>query len=154
LAVTPPLAGQDERLHTADLGFWKSEIFDERDLNVAIGLKRLVKSVFRSDPAIRSQLSNGSTKYVQASLIPPSDLQHGLDFHSPIYRRHHTGGPAMIYLQILRVVAFVAFAATGHWLAMYHHKDATLFQVLLAFSPMPFFVLANYLLYRASRLKV
>jgi hypothetical protein len=55
----------------------------------------------------------------------------------------------VIFLQILRAVAFVTFVAGGYWLAFYHHHDSTFFQGFLVFIPFVTFGLSNWLLIRA-----
>lgn len=57
----------------------------------------------------------------------------------------------MIYLQILRAVAIVAFVAGAYWLAMYHHQDSTVAQNLLVFVPLAAVALTNYLIIRARK---
>jgi hypothetical protein len=55
----------------------------------------------------------------------------------------------MIYLQILRAAAFIAFATGSYWLAMYHHHDSTLLQSLVVIIPLPIYALSNWLIIKA-----
>jgi amino acid permease len=57
----------------------------------------------------------------------------------------------MIYLQILRVIAVIAFIAGGNWLAFYHHHDSTFVQNLTVIIPFITIGLSNYLISRARK---